>query len=37
MDIIAKAFNPKNGTARAVTVNIDGWISGLVTKGNQAE
>lgn len=37
MDIIAKAFNPENGTARAVIVNIDGWISGLVTKGGRAE
>jgi len=33
MDIIGKAFNPAGGTERAVCTNIDGWISGLMVKG----
>ena len=37
MDIIGKAFNPAGGTAKAVCTNIDGWISGLIVKGEDAE
>ena len=36
MEIIGKAFNPAGGTERAVCTNIDGWISGLMAKGEDA-
>lgn len=36
MEIIGKAFNPAGGTERAVCTNIDGWISGLMVKGEDA-
>lgn len=37
MDIIGKAFNPVQGDARAVCVQTDGFIIGLITKGKDAE
>ena len=37
MDIIAKAFNPAKGNARAVCAEVHGWMTGIIAKGDDSE
>lgn len=37
MNFIGKAFNPATGNARAVCIELDDMIIGLITKGDDAE
>lgn len=37
MNIIGKAFNPTQGDARAICMETDGYVIGLITKGEDSE